>query len=498
MDFRQGKHRQATYRTIADLVAHKYLDASRKPYTPNQIREDMLLNHGISMSYKTAWRAQKIAMQKQFGSDSESYQMLPALAYALEKANPDSLISLTTSDDDVFQYFFMSLLPWREAWKYCRPVLIVDGSFLKAYYKGTLLTACAQDANGHIVPLAFGICDAECKESYLWFFSKVREALMFREDMYIVSDRHKGLISAAKRIFPHAGHGYCVEHLRRNMISKFRGSTVDLCWKFKAAYMAATVKEYEEYMSLLDSEDIRIRPWLDKIGSHKWAKCMSGPRRYDIMTSNCAESMNNVDVSAREYSVSKLIDFLRGRMQQWFAERKEKAEMTTTILSKKREKVLVALQSQASRLRVKPCSFLEFEVIDRHSRSFVVDLNAKTCTCGEFQLSHFVCVHAVAAINFRPQLSCYDYISPYYTRHYWYSTWNGVMHPICDAASWLIPSNVLSIQCKPPLCEKRPAGRPKKSRIPSIGEHCSTKRKRCSRCHAVGHNKKTCRNAMRV
>ncbi|CAH9135429.1 unnamed protein product [Cuscuta epithymum] len=172
IDFRQGKHRQATYRTVGELISHKFLDASRKPYKPNEIREDMLLNHGISISYTQAWKAQKIAMQKQFGSDYESYQMLPSLAYALEKANPDSLFSLETSEDDTFRYFFMSLLPWREAWKYCRPVLIADGSFLKAYYKGTLLTACAQDANDQIVPLAFGICDSESKESWLWFFQK--------------------------------------------------------------------------------------------------------------------------------------------------------------------------------------------------------------------------------------------------------------------------------------------------------------------------------------
>ncbi|CAH9135736.1 unnamed protein product [Cuscuta epithymum] len=186
--------------------------------------------------------------------------------------------------------------------------------------------------------------------------------------MYIISDRHEGILGAAKQIFPHAGHGYCVEHLRRNMVSKFRGNATDLGWKFKAAYNASTIKEYEEYMALMDSQDVRIRPWLEKIGPHRWAKCMSGSRRYDVMTSNCAESMNNVSVCAREYSVSKLIDFLRERMQKWFVERKEKAEKTQTILTKKREKHLVALQSQAAKLKVKPTSYFEFEVVDRHCR----------------------------------------------------------------------------------------------------------------------------------
>ncbi|CAH9090814.1 unnamed protein product [Cuscuta epithymum] len=494
VDFRQGKHRQATYRTVAELVSHKFLDASRKPYAPNQIRDDMSFMHGISMSYKKAWKAQKIAMQKQFGSDSESYQILPSMAYMLADANPNSVISLVTDDDDVFRYFFMSLAPWRQAWLFCRPILILDGSFLKAYYKGTLLTACAQDANDHIVPLAFGVCDSESKASWLWFLSKVSESLTFRDDLYILSDRNEGLLSAAKEIFPHASHGYCVEHLRRNMVSKFKGSAVDLGWKFKAAYKAATLKEFEEYMCLLDSQDVRIRPWLEKVGTHKWAKCMCGPSRYDVMTSNCAESMNNVNAAAREYCIAKLLDFIRERMQQWFVKRKEKAEKTQTILTNKHEKHLVALQSQAAKLKVKPASYFEFEVVDRHCRSFVVDLQARTCTCAEFQLNHFVCVHGVAAIGICPRVSCYDYISPYYTRDYWLSTWTGVMHPIRDRESWLVPSHISSIRCKPPSCSKRPPGRPRKSRIPSIGEHRGTKRSKCSRCHTLGHNKKTCRN----
>ncbi|CAH9112058.1 unnamed protein product [Cuscuta europaea] len=142
---------------------------------------------------------------------------------------------------------------------------------------------------------------------------------------------------------------------------------------------------------------------------------MCGPSRYDVMTSNCAESMNNVNVSVREYCIAKLIDFIRERMQKWFVERKENAENTQTILTNKREKHLVDLQRQAAKLKVKPTSYFEFEVVDRHCRSFVVDLQTRTCTCGEFQLNHFVCVHAVAAIGLRPRESCYNYISPYYT-----------------------------------------------------------------------------------
>ncbi|CAH9062888.1 unnamed protein product [Cuscuta europaea] len=458
----------------------------------------MSMQYGISMSYNKAWKAQKKAMQLQFGSDLESYKLLPSMAYVLEKTNPGSMFNLVTGKDDAFSTFFMSFKPWIEAWPYCRPVLILDGSFMKAYYKGTLLTACCQDANDHIVPIAFGICGSETKASWKWFLSKVCQSIKYRHDLYVVSDRHKGLIKAVSELLPHASHGFCVAHLGRNITSKFRGSAAGLGWKFKAAYMAATMKEYDDYLSMLDSEDPGIRHWLDKLGANTWSKVMSGPKRYNIMPSNCAESMNKVNVCAREYSVSKLVDFLRERMQQWFTERKDKAEKTSTILTKKCEKRLVAMQAESTRMKVKPSCAYEFEVVDSRCKSFVVNLNSRSCTCGHFQLDQFVCVHDVAAIGIRPHLSCYTYISPYYTRDAWLATWSGIMHPIADPDSWSIPATMKNQRCKPPSCLKRPPGRPKKCRIPSIGEYRGSKRQKCSRCHVLGHNKKTCRNPIPI
>ncbi|CAH9129122.1 unnamed protein product [Cuscuta epithymum] len=482
---------------IAELVTQQYMDASKKPYTPKQIRDDLLLQYGIPISYKKSWAAKKSAMRKQFGSDSEAYQLLPSMLHMLDQANPGSDVLLIRGDNDVFRYLFMSLAPWKRAWEHCIPVLIIDGSFMKAYYKGTLLTACSQDANKQIVPLAFAVCDSESTASWKWFFTRLKECLKHRDDMYIVSDRHKGIIKAAKAIFPHASHGYCCEHLRRNMRSKFRGKSSNHGWKFKAAWEAATVNECYQYLSMLDEEDARIRPWLEKIGTEKWARSMAVKSRWGVMTSNCAEAMNSMDANAREYPVAKLLDFIREKMQTWFAGRLEDATSSTTHLTLKFEKHLVSLQRDASRMRVKLSCRYEFEV-DRLRRSFIVNLNDRTCTCHMFQLEHFVCVHAVATIGTRAGVSCYDYISYYYMRQSVLNTYSGVQHPIGDVSSWIVPPHVQSIVCKPPSRSKRQAGRPKTKRIPSVGEFRATKRQKCSRCHSARHNKKSCKNALTI
>ncbi|VFQ59359.1 unnamed protein product [Cuscuta campestris] len=404
VDFREGDHRQATSAFLADLVLHRYVDATRKQYPPNDIRDDMRREFGIAMSYRKA-----------------------------------------------------------------------------------LL----------LVPIAFGVCDAEDKDSWLWFLTHLKTTLTARHDLYIVSDRHEGIIHAVQNVFPNVGHGFCTEHIARNLRVKFKGPKEDLTWKFRKASRAATEAECEEYLQMLDEQDHRIRAYLSNIGMPRWARCKSGPYRYSVMTSNAAESMNNVNNSASEYPICKLVDFIRERMQKWFHERRQTASSTTTILPRKLESELITLQRDAFRMKVKPASPYEFEVVDRWSRTFVVNLRDKSCTCGDFQLDHFVCVHAVAAIGSRPGLSCYNFISPYYKRESLVATYSGIVHPLGDQSTWYIPPAVKALVCKPPSCNKRPPGRPKKRRLPSVGEfHLGKGRKKqkCTRCLKMGHNIKTCKN----
>ncbi|CAH9125525.1 unnamed protein product [Cuscuta epithymum] len=495
IDFRQGRHRQATADVIAELIKHRYADASRKPYAPIDIIVDMNRDYGVMLPYKKAWNANKKAQIKSMGSDEESYQLMPFISHVLREKNPGSKISLIIDDHDRFKYFFMSLHPWFEGWKHCVPVLIIDGSFMKSYYKGTLLTACAQDANDQIFPLAFGVCDTERKDTWLWLFKMLKETLAHRDDLFIVSDRHEGIIHAARVVFPHAEHGYCVQHILGNIRTKFKGCD-GLAWKFNQAARAASPAELEEYLALLDSEDAGIRPYLSAIGFEKWTRCYSRRTRYSVMTSNNAESMNSLDRIPQEYPIAKLIDFLRGRMQKWFCERRENAEKNKTILSEYFETKLRSFHAQSSMMLVKPASAYEFEVVDKTSRIFIVNLKEKTCSCRVFQLEHFICVHGVAAVGHRRGLSCYDYISNYYFTHAWLSTYSGEMHPIGSWFDWEIPDHVKSVVCKPPTCLTRPPGRPKKKRIPSTGEFPS--RQRCSRCKKGGHNKKSCTNPISV
>ncbi|VFQ81990.1 unnamed protein product [Cuscuta campestris] len=139
-------------------------------------------------------------------------------------------------------------------------------------------------------------------------------------NLYIISDRHECILYAVEQVFTSVSHGYCSGHILRNLKSKFRGKSEVIRWKFKGAARAATVKEFEEYLQLQDDEDPRIREYLNKIGNSKWSRCHSDKSHYSSMTSNLAESLNNVNNSAKEFPVAKLVEFIRDKMQLWFHE----------------------------------------------------------------------------------------------------------------------------------------------------------------------------------
>ena len=58
---------------------------------------------------------------------------------------------------------------------------MVDGTFMKSSYGGTLFTASTMDASNNIFPLAFGVGDSENDEAWQWFFTKLRESYGARE-----------------------------------------------------------------------------------------------------------------------------------------------------------------------------------------------------------------------------------------------------------------------------------------------------------------------------
>jgi hypothetical protein len=69
-----------------------------------------------------------------------------------------------------FQRLYMSLVACKDGFRQaCRPVIGVDGCFIKGHYGGQLLAVVERDPNNNIYPIAIAIVEAETKDNWSWF-----------------------------------------------------------------------------------------------------------------------------------------------------------------------------------------------------------------------------------------------------------------------------------------------------------------------------------------
>ena len=120
---------------------------------------------------------------------------------------------------------FWSFTPCIDGFKYCKPVISIDGTYLYGKYQGKLLITMATDANNKVFPLTFAVVDIESGSSWGWFLECLRETIrdvIPNEGICIISDQHEGIKNAIAawprnengrlRVF----HRYCLRHVTSN------------------------------------------------------------------------------------------------------------------------------------------------------------------------------------------------------------------------------------------------------------------------------------------
>ncbi|XP_060217008.1 PKS-NRPS hybrid synthetase cheA-like [Lycium barbarum] len=211
------------------------------------------------MNYKKTYRSREKALEMLRGSPPESYRKLQAFPYMVNKTNLGSFTTLNKTVDGHFLYAFVALSASIRGWKYCIPAVVVDGTFLKSSYAGTMLCATVLHAAGKILPLAYAIVDSENNASWDWFFRKLKQAYGEKDNMCIVSDRHDSILKAASNVYPDVPHYNCIYHLWNNVKGRFKMEHERLKPIFFAMDNAYTRADFDRLMEDMDNIDDRVR-----------------------------------------------------------------------------------------------------------------------------------------------------------------------------------------------------------------------------------------------
>ncbi|KAL3652369.1 hypothetical protein CASFOL_002050 [Castilleja foliolosa] len=395
IDFNVCGARQVPSKVIAAFFAPKLVLEGRL-FRPKEIMFDIEKKYGMNITYDKALKTYHMGYSFIYGEHSKSWQLMPGYFHLLAKENPGTYTNFQTDDHDMFKYSFFALHASIKGFnEYCRPVIVVDGTFLKGKSKGVLFVAVTKDGNEQVFPLAFGLTDKEKDDSWVWFMQQLRNAFSCRENVVIVSDRHQSIKNAVQQVFgSEAVHAICAFHVRQN-IKHYKQNVVSLY--HQAAYTYSP-EMFIKLMTHLKKLNAKAHDDLIQAGPERWARSQCPVRRYNFMTSNSAESLNRRLSWARKLPVCSLFEAIRHLLQDWFVVRRDAAVNNEIEVSSECNKRLVESGELAATMEVERLGGQIFHLKDG-THNYVVDLDKRTCTCNVFQVDLLPCSHAIKAIS---------------------------------------------------------------------------------------------------
>ncbi|CAA7034367.1 unnamed protein product [Microthlaspi erraticum] len=420
VDARRNYHRLATTQVIGELMQSKFVGIKRGS-SPSGIRKILLDEFHVNVSYWKAWCAREISMDNTHGSMAGSYALVPVYLALLQNANPGTICYLETVTDPKggtrFKYCFIAYGAFVAGFQHMRKVIVIDGTSMKGRYGGVLLSACTQDGNFQIFPLAFAIVDSENNNAWQWFLEKLNTFVPDSPELVFVSDRHQSIYNGLERVFPLAHHDVCVVHLWRNIRSGYKPRHVANL--VSAVARAFTIPEFNK--KFLEIQ--KLNP-------------------------GCA---------------AYLVDIVMG----WFAIRRTKPSSNEDSLTPHVKKIIEKKFEESTGLVVRAITQFEFQVQAQEGECFTVRLVEGTCSCMEYQQLGIPCVHAIAAVG-NIKIPTEAIVCKAFYGNSWKNGFEGRIYPVPSVGNVEIGDGFRGELLPPDV--KRPAGRPKKIRILSSGE----------------------------
>jgi hypothetical protein len=155
---KEVKGHTCTLDRIVHVASHMYPHIVNSfEYAPKAIIGAIEEKFGYTISYGKAYQAKKKVLENRWGTYEASYHNLPSFLHTIVQMNPGSYYDIKDypcvekPGKLVLQWSFLALGACVEAFKLCRPVICIDGTFLTGKYKGTILTVVAADSNNQLL-----------------------------------------------------------------------------------------------------------------------------------------------------------------------------------------------------------------------------------------------------------------------------------------------------------------------------------------------------------
>jgi len=194
-----------------------------------------------------------------------------------------------------------------------------------------------------IFPIAFAVVDTENDDSWNWFFTQLKVLIPDQEGLAIISDRHNSIGKAITNVYPLAARGICTYHLYKNILGRYKGK--DVFRLVMKATRCFRMSDFDMIFEEIEALNPDLHGYLERADVRLWTRVYFPGERYNLMTTNIAESMNRALSHARGLNIVRILESIRVMMTRWFAERRVDARSQSTTLTRGVEKLLQVSQS---------------------------------------------------------------------------------------------------------------------------------------------------------
>ncbi|XP_072076836.1 uncharacterized protein [Arachis hypogaea] len=266
-------HSKLDSNTIAEAI--KPLVKADPSIREKSVIAEVQSKFNYTISYRKAWLAKQKAVESIFGGWEASYEALPI---------------------------------WFEAMCHKEP---------------------SADGNNNIVSIAFAIVEGETYEAWHFFLSNLRQHVVTRDGVGLISDRQDSIRSVIAHCHgawspPRAFHMFCIRHIESNFLRKFKAPYLQKLI-VNIGY-SQTVREYEMHYQRLRERGEAYTNWLDRIPREQYALAFDGGYRWGHMTTNLVECINSVLKGARNLPVTALVKATFYKLNELFTRKRAETE----------------------------------------------------------------------------------------------------------------------------------------------------------------------------
>ncbi|KAG7563817.1 Zinc finger SWIM-type [Arabidopsis suecica] len=503
------------------VIGKLFMDKLRMDpnYMPLDIQQHIKEQWKLLSSIGQVQRGRLLALKWLREEYAQHFAHLRGYVAELEGSNPGSTSIVDTfrnaDGEDVFNRFYVCLGAMKKAFYYCRPIIGIDGTFLKYAVKGCLLTAIAHDSNNQIYPIAWAAVQTENADNWLWFLKLLKADLDLKDgnNYVIISDRSKGIISSVKNELPNAEHRMCVKHIVDNLKGRhankdlLKGLVWHLAWSYNDVDFKANLKKIRAYDLELYDDVMKEDPKSWSRAYYKIGSCC------EDVDNNATESFNSTIVKARAKALVPMLETIRRQAMRRITKRNLKIEKWKKKLSEYASDILEEEKEDAMRCELTKGTHGKYEVhLDGNSHYVDLTLGKWECSCGKWQITGIPCEHAYAAI-LDVNKDVDDYASPYFSTQVWKEVYEKGPEPVRGPRFWMTNNYVLITKPEDPNLPGRKKGQKKKyDRIKGKNESPKKKKKgnqdgqetgilklgrkgrimHCRKCGEAGHNSAGC------